>query len=131
MKCWMYYPEDNCPFYRCTVFSHYGVGNAPAADKKLKTLRHGDPAIPVTDSSDKEGPYWSLMFEISESNFKPVDLATIVEVSLRDPNYFRVRLIAPRIMILSVTKRTLKYYIVSLSNVIFYRTPLKVPLTHP
>ena len=21
-KCWLYYPEDNCPFYRCTVFSH-------------------------------------------------------------------------------------------------------------
>lgn len=22
-KCWMYYPEEDCPFYRCTVFSHY------------------------------------------------------------------------------------------------------------
>ena len=22
-KCWMYFPEDNCPFYRVTHFSHY------------------------------------------------------------------------------------------------------------
>ena len=23
LKCWLYYPEDDCPFYRCTIFSHY------------------------------------------------------------------------------------------------------------
>ncbi len=22
-KCWMYFPEDNAPFYRATVFSNY------------------------------------------------------------------------------------------------------------
>jgi hypothetical protein len=83
MKCWLYYPEDNCPFYRCTIFSHYGVGNAPAADKKLPTLRHGDPSIPVASAEAQEGPYWSLMFEISESNYKPVNLATIIEDTIQ------------------------------------------------
>jgi len=37
-KCWLYYPEDDCPFYRTTVFSHYAPKNCPAGDKKLPTL---------------------------------------------------------------------------------------------
>ena len=28
-KCWMYFPEDNCPFYRVTVFSNYSPNNVP------------------------------------------------------------------------------------------------------
>lgn len=38
LKCWLYYPEDNCPFYRITVFSHYAPKNTPAASAKLPTL---------------------------------------------------------------------------------------------
>ena len=30
LKCWLYFPEDNCPFYRTTVFSHYAKKNCPA-----------------------------------------------------------------------------------------------------
>lgn len=83
-KCWLYYPEDDCPFYRCTVFSHYARGNTPAVDKLLPTLRHGDKSIEVTDTSAKSGPYWSLMFEVSESKeFKPVNLETIVEETIQ------------------------------------------------
>ena len=26
-KCWMYFPESNCPFYRVTHFSHYAPAN--------------------------------------------------------------------------------------------------------
>ena len=37
-KCWLYYPEDDCPFYRTTVFSHYAPKNCPTKDKKLPTL---------------------------------------------------------------------------------------------
>ncbi len=48
-KCWMYFPEENCPFYRVTVFSHYSPHNVPP------------------------GAYWSLMAEVSESPAKPVD----------------------------------------------------------
>jgi protoporphyrinogen oxidase len=49
-KCWMYFPEDNCPFYRATVFSNYSPNNVPDITR-----------------------FWSLMLEISESPYKPVD----------------------------------------------------------
>lgn len=54
-KCWMYFPESNCPFYRVTVFSNYSPNNVPDADV-----------------------YWSLMCETSESEHKPVDQEKIV-----------------------------------------------------
>jgi protoporphyrinogen oxidase len=53
-KCWMYFPEDNCPFYRATVFSNYSPANVPDA-----------------------GLYWSLMCEVAESPHKPVDQALL------------------------------------------------------
>ncbi len=28
-KCWMYFPEANCPFYRVTIFSNYSPNNVP------------------------------------------------------------------------------------------------------
>ncbi len=55
-KCWMYFPEDNSPFYRVTVFSNYSKFNAP-----------------------RPGETWSLMAEVSESPKKHVDLETVVE----------------------------------------------------
>jgi protoporphyrinogen oxidase len=48
-KSWMYFPEPDCPFYRVTVFSNYSPQNVP-------------------DSSR----FWSLMAEVSQSSFKPV-----------------------------------------------------------
>lgn len=53
-KCWMYFPEDDAPFYRVTVFSHYSPFNVP------DIARH-----------------WSLMAEVSESPVKPVNAATL------------------------------------------------------
>lgn len=44
-KCWMYFPNQQQPFYRCTVFSNYSYNNVPA-----------------------EG-YWSLMFEVSNDRY--------------------------------------------------------------
>lgn len=55
-KCWMYFPEDNCPFYRATVFSHYSPNNVPDVER-----------------------HWSLMFEVSESPEKPVNPDTVME----------------------------------------------------
>lgn len=55
-KCWMYFPEDQVPFYRVTVFSNYSPHNVP-------------------DS----GRYWSLMAEVSESPVKPVECGRVVE----------------------------------------------------
>ena len=61
-KCWMYFPEDNCPFYRVTVFSHYSPNNVPEPET---------------------GKYWSLMTETSESDVKPVDRERLVEETIR------------------------------------------------
>jgi protoporphyrinogen oxidase len=58
-KCWMYFPESDCPFYRATVFSNYSPNNVPDIDKG-----------------------WSLMCEVSESPFKPVDAGRVVEETI-------------------------------------------------
>ncbi len=58
-KNWLYFPEDNCPFYRVTVFSNYSRHNVPG-----------------------EG-YWSLLAEVAESSFRPVDHATVVQEVLK------------------------------------------------
>jgi len=55
-KCWIYFPESDCPFYRVTVFSHYSPYNVPDISR-----------------------YWSLMAEVSESPAKPVDTGGVVE----------------------------------------------------
>lgn len=57
-KCWMYFPEGNCPFYRVTVFSNYSPNNVP------------DPSC------------WSLMAEVSESPAKPVDSAQVIDETI-------------------------------------------------
>jgi hypothetical protein len=93
-QCWLYYPEDDCPFYRCTVFSHYAKKNAPADDAKLPTLRHGDKSLPVpaAQAVPVPGPYWSLMFEVSENaEHKPVNLDTIVEETIQGAINTQVR----------------------------------------
>ena len=55
-RCWMYFPESNSPYYRVTVFSNYSPENVP-----------------------RPGEQWSLMAEVSESVYKPVDQDRIVE----------------------------------------------------
>jgi len=55
-KCWMYFPEDNCPFYRVTVFSNYSPNNVPDIKNQ-----------------------WSLMCEVSESSVKKVDQDRVIE----------------------------------------------------
>ncbi|PWN45067.1 putative UDP-galactopyranose mutase [Ceraceosorus guamensis] len=78
-KCWLYFPEDDCPFYRATIFSNYSPNNCPQADAKLPTLQYADVSKgKPTDNSPKSGPYWSLMMEVSESHLKPVDAQKIL-----------------------------------------------------
>jgi len=45
-KCWMYFPDSNCSFYRVTVFSNYSPHNVPSP-----------------------GSTWSLMAEVSETAY--------------------------------------------------------------
>jgi protoporphyrinogen oxidase len=49
-KTWLYFPEDNCPFYRVSVFSNFAACNVP-----------------------RPGEQWSLMCEIAESVNNPID----------------------------------------------------------
>lgn len=81
-KCWLYFPEDNCPFYRATIFSNYSPYNQPDKSKKLPTLRLADGSKPA-NTEPREGPYWSIMLEVSESSMKPVNVETILEESIQ------------------------------------------------
>ncbi|KAF8253901.1 FAD/NAD(P)-binding domain-containing protein [Wilcoxina mikolae CBS 423.85] len=71
-KCWLYFPDDDCPFYRATIFSNYSPNNQPSASVKLPTIQKADGSKPESIGA-KGGPYWSLMMEISESPMKPVN----------------------------------------------------------
>jgi len=55
-KSWIYFPEDNCPFYRVTVFSNYSPYNVPDINTN-----------------------WSLMTEVSESPHKAVNQCQLIE----------------------------------------------------
>ncbi|EFW98470.1 udp-galactopyranose mutase [Grosmannia clavigera kw1407] len=76
-KCWLYFPEDNCPFYRATIFSNYSPFNQPEADVKLPTLQLADGSKPASSEAEA-GPYWSIMLEVSQSTQKPVDEANLL-----------------------------------------------------
>ena len=59
-KCWMYFPESNCPFYRVTVFSNYSSENVP-----------------------QPGRQWSLMAEIAESGYKRVNRQELMDQTIQ------------------------------------------------
>lgn len=80
-KCWLYFPEDNCPFYRATIFSNYSPNNQPAPSTKLPTLQLAD-GSKTSSTEAKEGPYWSIMLEVSESVMKPVNRKTLLQSSI-------------------------------------------------
>lgn len=77
-KCWLYFPEDDCPFYRATIFSNYSPYNQPDKSVKLATQYLADGSKPKS-SEPQEGPYWSIMLEVSESGMKPVDQANLLK----------------------------------------------------
>jgi protoporphyrinogen oxidase len=80
-KCWLYFPEDNCPFYRATIFSNYSKYNQPQPDVKLATQQLADGSKPSSTEA-KAGPYWSIMLEVSESSMKPVDAKNMLKDSI-------------------------------------------------
>jgi protoporphyrinogen oxidase len=82
-KNWMYFPESDCPFYRVTVFSNYSPNNVP-------------------DSTC----CWSLMAEVSESLFKPVNGESLVRDVIE--GMLSTRLIRSETEIISVWHRRLE-----------------------
>jgi len=77
-KCWLYFPEDDCPFYRATIFSNYSPFNQPEETAQLPTLYNADGSKPEKDTP-AYGPYWSIMLEVSESSMKPVNQETLLK----------------------------------------------------
>jgi protoporphyrinogen oxidase len=59
-KCWMYFPESNAPFYRVTYLSNYSPEVVPDART-----------------------HYSLLAEISHSEFKPGNRDTVVEETIQ------------------------------------------------
>lgn len=77
---WMYFPESNSPYYRVTVFSNYSPNNVP--NSKIN---------------------WSLMTEVSESKYKPVNKDTIVDEVI-------MALIEDNLLNLQTTKIISRFY---------------------
>jgi UDP-galactopyranose mutase len=59
-RCWMYFPEDNCPFYRCTYLSNYSPEVVPDART-----------------------HYSILAEISRSEYKPEYSDCVAEDTIR------------------------------------------------
>jgi protoporphyrinogen oxidase len=59
-KCWMYFPENNSPYYRVTVFSNYSPNNVPDCKNN-----------------------WSLMAEVSESSFKKCNKDELMQQTIK------------------------------------------------
>jgi hypothetical protein len=70
--------EDNCPFYRADIFSNYSPNNQLDEKVELATQRLANGTKPRS-SAPQPGPYWSLMLEVSESSYKPVNYETLLE----------------------------------------------------
>jgi UDP-galactopyranose mutase len=100
-KCWMYYPETDCPFYRVTYLSNYSPEVVPD-----HTRQH------------------SLLAEISHSEFKPEDRETIVDQTIE--GMLNVRLLresdVPKIVDTYVIERDYTYPTPSLERDAALRT---------
>jgi len=104
-KCWLYFPEPDSPFYRATVFSNYSPNNCPQEGVKIRTIQTADPSLSssVDTQSEREGPYWSLMLEVSESLQKPEDEAKLVAQSIQ--GMINTGLLQPTDEIVSIYQR--------------------------
>lgn len=60
-RCWMYFPEDDCPFYRATNFHIYSPANVPGSDPGRA----------------------ALMCETSYSEHKPEDLSKLMDSTVQ------------------------------------------------
>lgn len=83
-KCWMYFVEDQFPFYRMTVLSNYSKANVPNPEKQ-----------------------WSLLCEISESPDKHVDHAALESDVLRALK--EIGLLSDQQKVVSLFQKRLEY----------------------
>ncbi|UKZ77232.1 hypothetical protein TrVFT333_004951 [Trichoderma virens FT-333] len=82
-KCWVRFPlsvlpRGQLPLLPCHHLLQLLPYNQPQKEAKLPTLylANGDKAA---SSEAKEGPYWSIMLEVSQSTMKPVDVDNLLK----------------------------------------------------
>jgi protoporphyrinogen oxidase len=94
-KNWIYFPESDCPFYRVTYLSNYSPEVVPDA-----------------------ATHYSLLCEISQSPFKPVDAKTVADETIR--GLINTRMISERdqddIVDVHVIRREYTYPVPSLER---------------
>jgi hypothetical protein len=98
----LYFPEDNCPFYRATIFSNHSPFNQPSEQTKLPTKQLANGQMPAS-SEPQPGSYWSIMLEASESSYKPINHETLLADSIR--GLINTELITPEDEIVSTYVR--------------------------
>jgi protoporphyrinogen oxidase len=106
VKLQLYFPEDDCPFYRATIFSNYSPNNQPPASIRLPTLQTAGSSN-RSPSGAKEGPYWSVILEVAESSLKPVDQETVIDESIN--GLIKTEILKPGDEIVSIFHRRLPH----------------------
>ena len=83
-KCWIYFAQDDIPFYRITVFSNLSPENVPNPEQT-----------------------WSLIAEVAESEDRPLPSPSVIEVALQ--GMMKAGLIRSSDRVISRWQRTLEY----------------------
>jgi protoporphyrinogen oxidase len=71
-KCWLYFPENNCPFYRVTVFSNYSPNNVPDNNTQYSLMTE------TSESPDKK---------VSSDNILQETIDGLIASKLLNPNH--------------------------------------------
>ncbi|KAJ5163575.1 uncharacterized protein N7500_005405 [Penicillium coprophilum] len=72
-KCWLYFPENDCPFYRATIFSNYSPTTSPRPPR----------SCPPFSSLTAPSPRTPRLRTVSESSMKPVNHETLLADSIK------------------------------------------------
>nr|CAB3262227.1 uncharacterized protein LOC100178869 [Phallusia mammillata] len=80
----IYYPESSTLFHRAVIFSSHDPDSVPASDVTLSTIKLANGEQPSDAGTEKPGPYWSLLVEVSGGPLKTVSEATIVDDVIRE-----------------------------------------------
>ncbi|KAJ5105888.1 hypothetical protein NUU61_003235 [Penicillium alfredii] len=72
-KCWLYFPEDDCPFYRATIFSNYSPTTSPRPRRSCL----------LSSSRTAPSPRALSPRRVSESSMKPVNNDTLLADSIQ------------------------------------------------
>jgi protoporphyrinogen oxidase len=84
-KCWTYFPESDCPFYRVTFLSNYSPNMAPPGHTLLLTETSWSEHRAVDRARIEEDVLAGL---VSTGLLRPGDRSRVVAVHTREVEYF-------------------------------------------